>query len=181
MLAFDTNKGIQRGPAEIDRYGQRHDHDFARAGFRARHDHRAAVRRHDGGGRLFRGVQDSQLPAPPVRRRAFSQAFVPVFSEYKSQRDHAQVRRLADEVTGTLGALLFGVTLIGVIAAPLLIMLFAPGFLADAHKYDLTVEMLRITFPYLLFVSLTALAGAYSIFTGGSGYRPSRRCFSIWR
>lgn len=90
---------------------------------------------------------------------AFSQAFVPVFSEYKSQRDHAQVKRLADEVTGTLGALLFGVTLIGVIAAPLLIMLFAPGFLAEPHKYDLTVEMLRITFPYLLFISLTALAG----------------------
>jgi putative peptidoglycan lipid II flippase len=90
---------------------------------------------------------------------AFSQAFVPVLSEYKTQRDHAELRALADHVAGTLGAILFVVTLTGVVAAPLLVMVFAPGFLADPGKYGLTVDMLRVTFPYLLFVSLTAFAG----------------------
>jgi len=66
---------------------------------------------------------------------------------------------LVDHVCGTLGAILFGISLLGVIAAPILIMIFAPGFISNAEKYDLTVSMLRITFPYLLFISLTAFAG----------------------
>lgn len=90
---------------------------------------------------------------------AFSQAFVPVLSEYKSQRDHSDVRQLLDHVSGSLGLVLFGITLVGVLAAPLLIMVFAPGFLDDGDKYDLTVAMVRITFPYIFFISLTALAG----------------------
>ncbi|MEW6353579.1 MAG: murein biosynthesis integral membrane protein MurJ [Pseudomonadota bacterium] len=91
---------------------------------------------------------------------AFSQAFVPVLAEYKTQRSHDEVRLLTDHVTGALGAALFGVTLVGVIAAPLLVMLFAPGFLDEPERYGLTVDMLRITFPYLLFISLSALGGA---------------------
>ncbi len=90
---------------------------------------------------------------------AFSQAFVPVFSEYQTQHSPEELRELVDQVTGTLGAILLLITAIGVLAAPLLILIFAPGFTADAGKYALTVEMLRITFPYLLFISLTALAG----------------------
>jgi len=90
---------------------------------------------------------------------AFSQAFVPVFSEYKTQRSHAELQELVDQVAGTLGLILFAVTAIGVFAAPLLVWIFAPGFTADQTKYELTVEMLRITFPYLLFISLTAFAG----------------------
>jgi len=90
---------------------------------------------------------------------AFSQAFVPVFSEYQTQHSPEELRELVDQVTGTLGAILLAITAIGVLAAPLLILIFAPGFTADAGKYALTVEMLRITFPYLLFISLTALAG----------------------
>jgi len=90
---------------------------------------------------------------------AFSQAFVPVFSEYQTQHQQAELRELVDQVTGTLGAILLLITAIGVLAAPLLILLFAPGFSSDAGKYQLTVDMLRITFPYLLFISLTALAG----------------------
>jgi putative peptidoglycan lipid II flippase len=58
-----------------------------------------------------------------------------------------------------VNAILLLITAIGVLAAPLLILLFAPGFSSDAGKYQLTVDMLRITFPYLLFISLTALAG----------------------
>ncbi|HNW79788.1 MAG TPA: murein biosynthesis integral membrane protein MurJ, partial [Candidatus Competibacteraceae bacterium] len=90
---------------------------------------------------------------------AFSQAFVPVFSEYQTQHQQAELRELVDQVTGTLGAILLLITALGVLAAPLLILLFAPGFSSDAGKYQLTVDMLRITFPYLLFISLTALAG----------------------
>lgn len=88
---------------------------------------------------------------------AFSQSFVPVISEYKVQRDASAVRGLVSEVAGTLGGVLFVVTLIGVIAAPLIILLFAPGFTQQAGKYELAVEMLRWTFPYLFFISLTAL------------------------
>lgn len=89
----------------------------------------------------------------------FSMAFVPVLSEYKVQRSREEMQQLINDVAGTLGIILFGVTALGVIAAPLLIWLFAPGFSADQGKFDLTVAMLRITFPYLLFISLTAFAG----------------------
>jgi putative peptidoglycan lipid II flippase len=90
----------------------------------------------------------------------FSQAFVPVLSEYKQQRSHEELQELVNRVAGTLGMVLFMVTALGIVASPLLIGIFAPGFSADESKYQLTVEMLRITFPYLLFISLTALAGA---------------------
>src|SRR6056297_3549198 len=68
---------------------------------------------------------------------AFSQAFVPVLSEYQSQRPHDEVRALVDRVTGTLGVALFIVTLAGVLAAPLFIMLFAPGYLQEPEKLAL--------------------------------------------
>ncbi len=89
----------------------------------------------------------------------FSMAFVPVLSEYKVQHSHEAMQQLINDVAGTLGIILFGVTALGIIVAPLLIWLFAPGFSADQSKFELTVTMLRITFPYLLFISLTAFAG----------------------
>lgn len=88
---------------------------------------------------------------------AFSQSFVPVISEYKVRRSHEDVRELVGGVAGTLGAVVFVVTLLGVLAAPVIIFLFAPGFRADVGKYELAVEMFRFTFPYLFFISLTAL------------------------
>ncbi len=88
---------------------------------------------------------------------AFSQSFVPVISEYKLQRSQAEVRELVAGVSGTLGAVLLGITLIGVIGAPLIILLYAPGFSAGNGRYELAVQMLRWTFPYLFFISLTAL------------------------
>jgi putative peptidoglycan lipid II flippase len=90
---------------------------------------------------------------------AFSQAFVPVISEYRSTRSTAETKALVDRVGGTLALVLFAVTAAGVVAAPLVIAVFAPGFVADANRFDLTVDMLRWTFPYLLFISLTAFAG----------------------
>ena len=89
----------------------------------------------------------------------FSQAFVPVLSEYKSQKNPEEIQALVNHVSGTLGLVLFVITLVGVIAAPVVIIIFAPGFLGNGGRYDLAVDMLRITFPYLLFISLTALAG----------------------
>jgi putative peptidoglycan lipid II flippase len=90
---------------------------------------------------------------------AFSAAFVPVISEYRANRTHDEARALVDQVTGTLGVILFAITAVGVVAAPLLILLFAPGFLDDDGRFPLATDMLRLTFPYLLFISLTALAG----------------------
>ncbi len=89
---------------------------------------------------------------------AFSQAFVPVLSEYKSLRSKAEVRLLVANVSGALGAVLLLLTVVAMVAAYPLVALFAPGFTDDAEKYALTAEMLRITFPYLLFISLTALS-----------------------
>lgn len=94
---------------------------------------------------------------------AFSQAFVPVFAEYDHHRSREEVQDLLDRVTGTLGLALFAFTAVGVIAAPLLILAFAPGFAAEpgaSDRFELAVDMLRLTFPYLLFISLGALAGA---------------------
>ncbi len=89
---------------------------------------------------------------------AFSQAFVPVFTEYKTRCSEADTRAFVDHLTGVLGVILFIVTLIGVLAAPVLIAILAPGFVDEADKYDLTVQMLRITFPYIFFISLVSLA-----------------------
>lgn len=91
---------------------------------------------------------------------AFNQAFVPVLSEYKTRGPLAATRELIDKVAGTLGWILFWVAIIGVAAAPWLITVFAPGFGDDSAKRELAIEMLRITFPYIFFISLTAFAGS---------------------
>ncbi len=91
---------------------------------------------------------------------AFSQAFVPVLSEYRSRRTLGETKALIDAVAGSLGLVLLVITVVAVVAAPLLAMVFAPGFLDDDAKFAQTIHMLRITFPYLLLISLTAFAGA---------------------
>ena len=90
---------------------------------------------------------------------AFAQAFVPILGEYKAKRGFDETRQLLDDVAGLLGLALFIVTLIGVIAAPIVIYISAPGFSADAQKFDTTVTLLRIIFPYIFFISLVAFAG----------------------
>ena len=91
---------------------------------------------------------------------AFNQAFVPVLSEYKTRGSLAASRLLVDRVAGTLGSVLIMVTVIGVVGAPVLISVFAPGFGDDPTQRALAVEMLRLTFPYIFFISLTAFAGS---------------------
>lgn len=90
---------------------------------------------------------------------AFSQAFVPILSEYKSQRPFDETRQLVDRVATFMGIVLVAVTLLGMLAAPFLVSLIAPGFSSEPEKMQLTSELLRITFPYIFFISLVAMAG----------------------
>lgn len=90
---------------------------------------------------------------------AFSQAFVPILGEYKNKGGEAEARQLVDHVATLLFLILLVVTLLGMAAAPVLVYISAPGFAADPGKFALTVELTRITFPYILFMSLVALSG----------------------
>lgn len=90
---------------------------------------------------------------------AFSQAFVPILAEYKSQRTPAETHALISHVASLMGVFLVLVTIVGMLAAPLIVGITAPGFAKNASKFALTVELLRITFPYIVFISLVSLAG----------------------
>ena len=90
---------------------------------------------------------------------SFSTAFVPVFTEVKEKRSHAELKELVARVAGTLGSVLLIVTALGVLGSDWLTAGFSPGALDEPQKFRLTSDLLRITFPFLLFVSLTALAG----------------------
>jgi putative peptidoglycan lipid II flippase len=92
---------------------------------------------------------------------AFATAFVPVLTEYRSRRDRRELKAFVDHVAGTLGLVLLAVSLVGVLAAPVLVSIFAFGWVLDAEtaKLALAADMLRLTFPYLFFISLTAFAG----------------------
>ncbi len=90
---------------------------------------------------------------------AFSQAFVPILAEYKSQRSFDDTHSLINRVATWMGIILVVVTLLGMLAAPAIVTLMAPGFTADHAKMQLTIELLRITFPYIFFISLVSMAG----------------------
>ena len=89
---------------------------------------------------------------------AFSQAFVPIFGEYRNRRSQQETKLLVDHVVTLLAIILFVVTLIGIIAAPVLVVISAPGFVKEPDKFALTVQLLRITSPYIFFISLVAVA-----------------------
>ncbi|GAC1620924.1 MAG: murein biosynthesis integral membrane protein MurJ [Nevskia sp.] len=91
---------------------------------------------------------------------AFSQAFVPVFTETRTRQTHEQARDLVAVVMGTLGGVLSLITLLGCLAAPLMIWAFAPGFHDDPAQQALGADLLRWTFPYLMFISLTSMVGS---------------------
>jgi putative peptidoglycan lipid II flippase len=90
---------------------------------------------------------------------AFSQAFVPILGEYRNTRTQDETRALVDHVATLLALALIAVSALGVVAAPWIIYVTAPGFTASPDKFQVTVALLRITFPYILFISLTSLAG----------------------
>ncbi len=91
---------------------------------------------------------------------AFSQAFVPILAEYKNQQGDEATRTFIAYVSGMLTLILAIVTVIGVIAAPWIIYVTAPGFTDTPDKFTLTRDLLRITFPYIFLISLASLAGA---------------------
>lgn len=91
---------------------------------------------------------------------AFSQAFVPILAEYKSQQGEEATRTFVAYVSGLLTLVLAVVTGIGILAAPWVVWATAPGFVDNAEKYQLTTDLLRVTFPYILLISLSSLVGA---------------------
>src|SRR2546423_11944242 len=95
---------------------------------------------------------------------AFSQAFVPVLAEYKNRLPPEETKMLIDGTATALFLALVAAAVLGVAAAPLIVYISAPGFAADPGKFGLTIAMLRITFPYIAFISLVALsAGVLNI------------------
>ena len=91
---------------------------------------------------------------------AFSQAFVPILAEYKAQQGEEATRTFLAYVSGLLTLVLALVTVLGMLAAPLVIWITAPGFADTPEKFALTSNLLRVTFPYILLISLASLAGA---------------------
>ena len=90
---------------------------------------------------------------------AFSLAFVPVFAEYKEKHGKLELKDLVDHVAGTLGGFLLILSILGMIFAPAVVYVFAPGFTGNEGQLQLTADLLRITFPYIFFIALVAFAG----------------------
>ena len=91
---------------------------------------------------------------------AFAQAFVPVLAEYRNAADDKALQNFVRVVCGDFGLVLVTICTLGILGASGLVLVFAPGFLDDPEKFDLTVDMVRVTLPYLVFISLTAFAGS---------------------
>lgn len=91
---------------------------------------------------------------------SFASAFVPAYSALKDQGDREAVREFLDHVAGALCAVVVVIAGLGMLAAPWVAALFAPGAIDQPGQIETITAMLRITFPYLVFISLTALAGA---------------------
>jgi putative peptidoglycan lipid II flippase len=89
---------------------------------------------------------------------AFSQAFVPILAEYKNRSSADETRTLIDSISTVLALALALAAALGIAAAPVIVYVTAPGFAAEPEKFALTVQLLRITFPYIAFISLVALA-----------------------
>ncbi|MGV8925647.1 MAG: murein biosynthesis integral membrane protein MurJ [Ewingella sp.] len=91
---------------------------------------------------------------------AFSQAFVPILAEYKAQKGEEATRTFVAYISGLLTLVLALVTILGMLAAPWVIYITAPGFVDSPDKFALTSALLRVTFPYILLISLASLVGA---------------------
>ena len=92
---------------------------------------------------------------------ALSTAYIPVLSDYKNNEDKENVKDFIDTSMTAISLILLVVSIIGVLIAPILIYIIAPGFVnSEFGQYDLSVNLLKITFPYMLFICLTAIAGS---------------------
>tara|TARA_Y100001970_G_scaffold287891_1_gene413684 strand:- start:616 stop:2085 length:1470 start_codon:yes stop_codon:yes gene_type:complete len=105
------------------------------------------------------------MKIPSVFRRlfaegAFNQAFIPVLAEYKENNSLEETKDLINSTFSALLTTLLCVTILALLAAPIFVMIFAPGFYLEPLKKELAIDILHITFPYLIFVSLVALSGS---------------------
>ena len=91
---------------------------------------------------------------------AFSQAFVPILAEYKENKTPEATRDFVQYVAGMLTFALTIVTMIGILVAPWIIYVTAPGFVNQPDKFALSVDLLRIVFPYILLISLSSFVGS---------------------
>lgn len=91
---------------------------------------------------------------------AFSQAFIPVLTEYRAKGSQAALQHLINHVAGCLGSTLIVVTVLGVVGAPALGALFASGFMDEPEKFAHYTSLIRIMFPYLMLISLSGFMGA---------------------
>lgn len=90
---------------------------------------------------------------------AFNSAFVPLYSSYASGEGEAKARAFAQDAFSALAAILLALTVVVMVIMPWFMLLLAPGFSDNPAKFELTVTLTRITFPYLLFISLVSLLG----------------------
>jgi putative peptidoglycan lipid II flippase len=105
------------------------------------------------------------MKIPSVFRRlfaegAFNQAFIPVLAEYKENNSNEETKDLINFTFGALSSALLCITILALLAAPIFVMIFAPGFYLEPLKKELAIDILQITFPYLFFISLVALSGS---------------------
>jgi len=91
---------------------------------------------------------------------AFAQAFVPILSEFRAQESEQRTQEFINRIAGTLGLVVLLIVIVVELVAPLVVLIFAPGFTQDPSRYDLAVHMIRIIFPYLLFITGVSLAGS---------------------
>ncbi len=100
-----------------------------------------------------------------VAEGAVNTVIVPVLTEYKATRDRAEFFNFANVLFNQFVAVLLLITTAGIILAPVLIRIIAPGFISDPVKFALTIDLTRILFPYILLVGLTAYcAGVLNTF-----------------
>jgi len=127
------------------------------------------------GASVFHDIFVVVLKIPNVFRRffaegAFSQAFIPIYSEYLGKEDRAESQQFLNALAGLLLTTLFIFTILALIFAPVFILIFAPGFYFESETQELAVNILRIMFPYLGLISLVAFA---------SGIQNSHQKFSV--
>ena len=97
---------------------------------------------------------------------AFSQAFVPVLAASKAQQGEQATREVIDHVATVLAWAVLALSLLGVLAAPVLVWAMASGLQQNSHAYGAALEMTRFMFPYIAFMSLVALSAGPLIIKG---------------
>ena len=116
------------------------------------------------GASVFHDIFVVCLKIPNLFRRffaegAFNQAFIPIYSDYEKAKNHDDTIEFLNSLSGILVSFLFIFTILVLIFAPIFIFIFAPGFYFDPLKKDISINVLRIMFPYLALISLVAFAG----------------------